>query len=256
VIEGSTPCGLATRGDAVGCGSCQSVLSICAPEHGAAKPGIADRSLRGRVTALASAATSGGPKKKQPSPVERRRGTVVSNQSQTREADMADAPIGSIVAWSGPQIPNGWRECNGDPLDRNAFQALFSVIGTTWGGDAVNLFRLPDLRGMFLRGVSGTSKRDPDADSRLPASPGDPNQGNRGNAVGSQQGDALQNHAHTTPLNDARNWPTSGTMPTPVPTFEMHPGQQQMRTGDALSASIASETRPENAYVYWIIRVA
>lgn len=51
----------------------------------------------------------------------------------------------SWVAFNFP--PRGWAQCNGQLLPINQNQALFSLLGTTYGGDGVTNFALPDLRG-------------------------------------------------------------------------------------------------------------
>jgi microcystin-dependent protein len=43
--------------------------------------------------------------------------------------------------------PKGWAECNGQFLPINQNQALFSLLGTTYGGNGQTTFALPDLRG-------------------------------------------------------------------------------------------------------------
>jgi microcystin-dependent protein len=43
--------------------------------------------------------------------------------------------------------PKGWAQCNGQLLPINQYQALFSLLGTTYGGDGRVNFGLPDLRG-------------------------------------------------------------------------------------------------------------
>lgn len=43
--------------------------------------------------------------------------------------------------------PKGWAECNGQLLPINQNQALFSILGTAFGGDGRTTFALPDLRG-------------------------------------------------------------------------------------------------------------
>jgi microcystin-dependent protein len=43
--------------------------------------------------------------------------------------------------------PRGWALCNGQMLPINQNQALFSLLGTTYGGDGMTTFALPDLRG-------------------------------------------------------------------------------------------------------------
>ncbi len=49
-----------------------------------------------------------------------------------------------IVAFNFP--PKGWAFCNGQFLPINQNQALFSLLGTTYGGNGVTTFQLPDLR--------------------------------------------------------------------------------------------------------------
>jgi microcystin-dependent protein len=55
--------------------------------------------------------------------------------------------IGQIVAFGFNFAPKNWAQCNGQimPIAQNT--ALFSLIGTTYGGDGVTTFALPDLRG-------------------------------------------------------------------------------------------------------------
>ena len=43
--------------------------------------------------------------------------------------------------------PRGWAECNGQILPINQNQSLYSLLGTTYGGDGETSFALPDLRG-------------------------------------------------------------------------------------------------------------
>lgn len=43
--------------------------------------------------------------------------------------------------------PQGWAQCNGQILPINQNQALFSLLGTTFGGDGIQTFALPDMRG-------------------------------------------------------------------------------------------------------------
>jgi Microcystin-dependent protein len=55
--------------------------------------------------------------------------------------------IGEIKMFGLPFAPRGWALCNGQLLPINQNQALFSILGTTYGGDGVTTFALPDLRG-------------------------------------------------------------------------------------------------------------
>lgn len=58
-----------------------------------------------------------------------------------------DAIIGEIRMFAGNYAPEGWALCNGQWLPIAGFQALFSVISTTYGGDGKDFFALPDMRG-------------------------------------------------------------------------------------------------------------
>lgn len=54
--------------------------------------------------------------------------------------------VGEIRLFAGNFAPVGWRFCNGDMLSIAENEALFALIGTTYGGDGVTTFRLPDLQ--------------------------------------------------------------------------------------------------------------
>lgn len=58
-----------------------------------------------------------------------------------------DAYMGEIHIWPGPKCPTNWHWCDGTLLKIEDYQALYSVIGVTYGGDGVTNFALPDLRG-------------------------------------------------------------------------------------------------------------
>jgi microcystin-dependent protein len=59
---------------------------------------------------------------------------------------MAEAFIGEIRPISFNYAPEGWLICGGQLLSVQTYQALFSLIGTTYGGDGSSTFALPDLR--------------------------------------------------------------------------------------------------------------
>ena len=44
-------------------------------------------------------------------------------------------------------VPSGWLACEGQQLPISSNQALFSLLGTVFGGDGTTVFGLPDLRG-------------------------------------------------------------------------------------------------------------
>jgi microcystin-dependent protein len=62
---------------------------------------------------------------------------------------MAEPFLGEIRLFPYSQVPtgDGWAPCNGQLLPINQNQALFSLLGTTYGGNGQTTFALPDLRG-------------------------------------------------------------------------------------------------------------
>jgi microcystin-dependent protein len=55
--------------------------------------------------------------------------------------------IGNIILFAGTYAPAGWAFCDGSSVSIEDYQALFALIGTTYGGDGSVNFNLPDLRG-------------------------------------------------------------------------------------------------------------
>lgn len=55
--------------------------------------------------------------------------------------------IGEVKLFAGNFAPRGWAFCNGQMLAISNNTALFSILGTTYGGDGRTTFALPDLRG-------------------------------------------------------------------------------------------------------------
>jgi microcystin-dependent protein len=68
---------------------------------------------------------------------------------------MAEPFLGEIRVMSFNFPPKGWALCNGQLMPINQNQALFSLLGTTFGGDGRVNFALPDLRGRTPIEVGG-----------------------------------------------------------------------------------------------------
>src|SRR5262245_15717579 len=62
--------------------------------------------------------------------------------------------LGQIELFADDVVPRGWAKCDGQLLKSATNQALFSLIGTTYGGDGLTQFALPDLRGRVPIGMS------------------------------------------------------------------------------------------------------
>lgn len=164
-------------------------------------------------------------------------------------------PIGKVISGYWTTAPAGTVELNGQTLVRTAFPELWAyvlansalvVTDASWStgtnksffstGDSVSTFRVPDLRGMFLRAHDNASIRDPDT-----------------RAVGSTQTDALQNitgnitisdHGPTGLTNGAfqRNGVTGADI-----VFSDNGTSNQGFTFDASRvARTSTETRPTN----------
>jgi microcystin-dependent protein len=60
---------------------------------------------------------------------------------------MSDQYMGEIRMFAGGYAPQGWELCNGQLLPITDNEALFTLIGTTYGGDGMTTFGVPDMRG-------------------------------------------------------------------------------------------------------------
>jgi hypothetical protein len=167
---------------------------------------------------------------------------LTSNSSGMASWQNVGVPSGAVMAYAGATIPAGWMLCDGAAVSRTGATAdLFAAIGTAWGsGNGSTTFNLPDMRGLFLRGVDGSAGKDPDTSTRTASNPG----GNTGNAVGSVQGDELESHSHT--ISGVGSQALAGLGLASL----LSPGG-----ASATNATGGQETRPKNAYVYYIIKL-
>jgi microcystin-dependent protein len=108
---------------------------------------------------------------------------------------MADPFIGEIRLFGGTFAPVNWALCNGQPMAISQNAALFQLIGTTYGGDGVTTFALPNLA------------------ARVPVHQGGGLTRGQAAGVESVTLTAAQLVAHTHPLNAIGNTP--GTLDTP-----------------------------------------
>ena len=168
---------------------------------------------------------------------------------QTDRIASNSVPVGTIIAYGGEPHADllkqqGWLLCDGTPAYTNEYNALFQAIGYSWGhGNTSDGFNLPDLRGMFLRGVNGIRNDDfgdPDKDSRTNL----PSGGDTGNAVGSLQLDMFKAHQHGMSGSKAA-YPPGGSL-----IFML--GATTFKDFDPSEGG--NETRPKNAYVYYFIK--
>ncbi len=153
-------------------------------------------------------------------------------------------PVGTIFIFAGisENIPEGWMKCDGTALNSTEFEKLHNVLGKAWGDGSDDEteetdFNLPDLRGMFLRGVDEGAGNDPDANFRQSSAPG----GNTGDFVGTTQ-------SHSTVKGGGDDFEISGS-------FETVESIDDTFLSKKIVTPPGTETRPINASVYYIIKV-
>ncbi|BAE50263.1 phage tail protein [Paramagnetospirillum magneticum] len=81
-----------------------------------------------------------------------------------------DSYLGQIILFSGSYAPVNWAVCDGHQLSVSQYPALFSLLGTQFGGNGTTTFGLPDLRSRLAMGF-GTGHVDPKASNSAPLTP-------------------------------------------------------------------------------------
>jgi len=158
-------------------------------------------------------------------------------------------PVGSVMMYAHDNIDSEhWKVCDGSELAKADYPQLWTAIGAIWNtANVVNpdLFCLPDLRGMFVRGVNAGrtgNYADPDFERRF----------NLANAesqtVGSYQAHDLLSHAHTVHMKEEKFDQTEEQKGIAV---EGTDGEIIFNT----DAKGGAETRPNNVYMHYIIKV-
>jgi phage-related tail fiber protein len=166
-------------------------------------------------------------------------------------------PTGSIIPYMGPQqsisslLSLGWMLCDGSAISSQTYPALYAVIGTTYGGNGSPNFNLPNLLGMFLRGVDPTGTVDPDGASRQSPISGNP--AVVGPVVGSRQGYQVQDHVHTWWNNFGQISAGGDDINVQLCQNGGDKGPNQGSTPTTNNDGGGAETRPSNVYVYYLI---
>ena len=70
-----------------------------------------------------------------------------------------DEYIGIVKLFAGNFAPRGWMFCDGSLLSISRNSALFSILGTTYGGDGITTFALPNLKGRMALGAGTVDSR-------------------------------------------------------------------------------------------------
>jgi Phage Tail Collar Domain len=129
-------------------------------------------------------------------------------------------PIGTIVAYHGQRIPDGWLLCDGSLISA-AHNGLIDLVGSN----------TPDLQGFFLRGLDPAGKRDPDGKNRK---------------LGSTQEGLVGEHHHSYNMG-GRGGKSGGSSPDTLVNDGPNPTSDQ-------GHGIGAETRPKNVAVHFIIK--
>ncbi|WP_336279005.1 tail fiber protein [Bartonella sp. CB175] len=163
-------------------------------------------------------------------------------------------PSGFIATFAMQEVPGGWLLCNGATYEREDYPELFKAIGDQWGKDSDTTFKVPDFRGMFLRGFDDGRGLDP----------------NRNFA--NEQQDSIKSHTHDCTIeeegehkhdysdtNISRNQ-FGGPLGGRNPAFNYSPWAKETHSSGThthkatISSTGGEETRPVNATVVYAIK--
>ena len=155
----------------------------------------------------------------------------LADQINILNGGITGVPTGTIVAWPSDNIISGWIACRGASLSQTAYANLFAVIGSSYGGSA-STFKVPDLRGRFVRGWDAGIGRD------------------SGRSLHSYQGDGIKNHTHNYRINNQTvtyRQTGSGATRTLLSTYN-YPTSYNNSGG-------TNDTRPMNLAMNYIIKL-
>lgn len=152
-------------------------------------------------------------------------------------------PAGTVFHTASPTVPSGFLAANGAVVAKDQYPALYAALGGTNSpyGQSGAVFTLPDLRGVFVRGLDNGAGRDPESRS-----------------IGSIQQSALGTHSHLFPgddqltfANGTAGWTsrTAGQFPYDAKSNYGGGGQLWQTTDTG-----ASESRPLNIALLAIIK--
>jgi microcystin-dependent protein len=92
---------------------------------------------------------------------------LVSGVPTVQPVATSQSLLASIVPFAGSVAPSGWAFCDGSILSKDSNPALFELIGTTYGGDGITTFALPDLRGRAPVGMGNGPGLSPYVEGQL-----------------------------------------------------------------------------------------
>lgn len=183
------------------------------------------------------------------------------NAGETSAEWASGLPTGMVAPYAGASAPDGWLLCDGATVSRTTYSELFSVIGVIYGaGDGSTTFKLPDLRGEFVRGLD--AGRGVDVGRSLGSSQSSQNASHNHGGSTSSNGA----HTHTTGTYSNVKIPgVSGTVNSPLyisggeeaaPGPLTHPitANSNGAHTHTISSDGGGESRPRNVAMNYIIK--
>jgi len=150
---------------------------------------------------------------------------------------MSNPYVGEIRMFGGNFAPSGWLFCEGQLLPISQYDVLFSLIGTTYGGDGQSTFALPDLRG------------------RVPVHMGTSDFGTGytwGSTGGAEavaltvDGMASHRHAFASTFAAARDTPVAGVLASPANGTLLYAGGGTNGTLGSAANAVVGASQPHN----------
>ena len=153
-------------------------------------------------------------------------------------------PAGTIITFGGTSAPTGYLACQGQEVLISDYSALYTAIGTAWGTSSTpaSHFKLPDLRGAFLRGAGSNATHNMANGSDF-----------AGPSVGSFENDQMQGHKHNTRGSSGTGGGSTYATPNLSAAFDRTDMDEYSEDGFG-TPRVGDETRPFNASILYCIK--
>ena len=177
---------------------------------------------------------------------------------------VAGVPSGAVFCIAVASVPSGYLECNGQSVSRTTFAALFAVIGTQYGASNSSTFKVPDLRGEFIRGFDNGRGVD---SGRSVASSQSHQHPQHNHAVSASSSSSVTDpgHTHTMNMNQGNIISSGGAFGLKDSGTATRINSNSTGISVSTSTSISqsnrggtsnsSETRPRNIAMMYVIKV-
>ena len=156
----------------------------------------------------------------------------IANGAVTQEklnSSVTLVPTGAIMPFAMNSAPSGWLAADGTAVSRTTYATLFAAIGTTYGtGNGSTTFNLPDLRGIFVRGINSQTI------SGVTYS---------GGTLGTKQGDSVGPHTHSASVGNHQHNIIANATGSNAPYTSIN-----IDNNDYLAARAESSSTPDWSY--------